>query len=491
MLDCFIRNFSIFMPSIFIFFKLLNIKITKKHTFFLLLSLVMTVSLFLSYFFTNNQSLNWLCILLTLFFLMKFITQVNLSITYLTVLFSFSLSFVSFCFSSLIVTLFFSLFYYGNYSLPILFMRIITTILQFLLLNTCFHIPRLQKGMKFLYHIPFTNIGSSLCIFVIMLIIMLCKASFTLQTFTSELTILIIIAGLLLIYWWNYHITQTYRKFLRKNELDSLTLLLEERNQQILALKNENDYLAELIHKDNKTIPAITKAILESYENKTPLNLSEWETDSPLYKKLKQFYDERIEAVDTHEKKRLDFPHTGFDTIDASLSLMKSETLNAGIPFEVVLFDTAGAFIPDEITEDDFNHMLSNLLSNAFNACLDVSGASIQVYLGKKEGISTIRIYNSGNVFSIETLNNLGLARHTTHAETGGSGIGLMSIWKLKQKYKATLLIEDTVGTDTVSKSTCMNILFNYKNHYMIQSNRYKELTTYINRPDVLIISKD
>ena len=91
----------------------------------------------------------------------------------------------------------------------------------------------------------------------------------------------------------------------------------------------------------------------------------------------------------------------------------------------------------------------------------------------------------------METLNNLGLSRHTTHAHDGGSGIGLMSIWSLKQKYAATLLIDESIGADATSTCTCMNILFNHKNHYMIQSNRYKELTAYINRSDVMIISKD
>ena len=89
----------------------------------------------------------------------------------------------------------------------------------------------------------------------------------------------------------------------------------------------------------------------------------------------------------------------------------------------------------------------------------------------------------------METLNNLGLSRHTTHAHDGGSGIGLMSIWSLKQKYAATLLIDESISADTASTYTYMNILFNHKNHYIIQSNRHKELTAYINRPDVRIIS--
>ena len=491
MLEIPIKYFFIFITSVYTFYKILNITPRNKNIQLLLLFFSSVISISITLLSNDQQALRILISFTMFFLIIAIIEKLPLTLTYITSLFAFAFSYIVFTISIIFTSLILLPFYRINYEIPWFLIQTFIGIMQFILIYVCFHIPRLRKGMTFIYNVPSANIGSTLCIVLIMLIIITIQTENENFFYMLKFFSAILISSILLIYWWNYHITQTYRKFLRKNELDSLNLLLEERNQQILALKGENDYLAELIHKDNKMIPPITKAILESHENKTPLDLSEWETDSPLYKKLKQFYDERIEAVDTHEKKRLDFPHTGFDTIDASLSLMKSETLNAGIPFEVVLFDSLRSTIPDEITEDDFNHMLSNLLSNAFNACLDVSRASIQVYLGKKEGILTVRIYNSGNVFNIETLNDLGLSRHTTHADTGGSGIGLMSIWKLKQKYKATLLIEDTVGTDSVSKSTCMNILFNHKNHYIIQSNRYKELTTYINRPDVMIISKD
>ena len=91
----------------------------------------------------------------------------------------------------------------------------------------------------------------------------------------------------------------------------------------------------------------------------------------------------------------------------------------------------------------------------------------------------------------METLKNLGLRRHTTHSETGGSGIGLMDIWMLKEKYKATLLIDEITNASFSETYTCVNILFNHKNHYIIQSDRHKELSAYINRPDLMIISKD
>ena len=482
------RNFFILIVAIYSFYKLLNLNsLTKRTTLFLTVSSFI-VSVISSLLFLSNWSLNWLCILFMFFLLMKTSTKLRFSIVYVTSLFSCALSIIAFNLSGIIVALILVPFQYGNYTLPWLLVHIFIGTIQFLLLYCCFHIPRLKKGMAFLYNIPSNTIGSAFCLFTIMSVIILCQSKIFDERLTVSICTIIFILGFFIIYWWNYHITQTYRKFLHKNELDALNRLIKKQNQEILYYKGEADYLAELIHRDNKILPAITRTILYSYENHIPLDLSEWETASPLYDKLKQLYDERMDALETHQKKALNCPPTSFDTVNATLSYMKSEAQNAGIPFHVVPFDDLVSTIPEKISEDDFNHMLSDLLANALNACRNVSNASIQVYLGKMDGISTIKICNTRNVFDVETLNCLGLARHTTHPDTGGSGIGLMSIWRIKQKYAATLLIDENIDTDTASTYTYMNILFNGKNHYIIQSNRHKALVESINRPDVMII---
>ena len=179
--------------------------------------------------------------------------------------------------------------------------------------------------MTFLYNIPSNTIGSAFCLFTIVSVIILCQSKKYSDRLIASTYILVFILGLLLLYWWNYHITKIYRKFLHKNELDTLNRLIEKQNQEILYYKGDADYLAELIHRDNKMIPAITRTILYSYENHIPLDLSEWKTASPLYDKLKQLYDERMDALETHQKKVSDCSPTGFDTVNATLSYMKSE----------------------------------------------------------------------------------------------------------------------------------------------------------------------
>ena len=345
--------------------------------------------------------------------------------------------------------------------------------------------------MQFLYHIPSNNIGSTLCIVLIMLVIMFCQSKRSIEFYTLKCTALTLIFAFLLIYWWNYHITQTYRKYTKNNDINTLNLLLEEKNKEIELLRQDNDTLSRAIHKDNNMIPIIYHAIIESYENQTPLDFSKWDFDSVMYQNLKQLYSERGGLLKEQEQRRNPLPQTAFQLVNAAISFMYVDAKEAGIPFQVVLFDDLTSTIPEKIAVEDFSHLLSDLLSNALNACRDAVSPSIQIYLGKTEGISSIRICNNGSIFHRDVLQNLGLARYTTHPETGGSGIGLMDIWKTKEKYKATLLIEEITEASSSEIYTCINILFNRKNHYIIQSDRYRELSTYINRPDIMIIAKE
>ena len=489
MLTCLIRNLFVMLVSVYTFYKLLNIKPQNKNIQIFLVVYSFTVSLCASFLFTANQSLNWLSILFSFFFIVKCIEHTNLYVSYNAVLFSFSLSFTTFSLSAIIVGLILTPIFYGKYEMPWVLIRLLIGIVHTFLIFSCFRIPRLRKGMKFLHYIPTYNLGLVACISLFMLFIMFCELKTQAETYIYFFMSISLFLGFLLIYWWNYHLTQTYRKLARKNELDSLNLLLEERSQQILYLKSENDKLARLIHKDNKLIPALSMAIMDSYENRTAPDLSTMETESPLLVQLKQLYDERTRTLADYQQEIKHLPQTAFDSVNAVLSYMQAESLRNHIPYEVVLFDSLASTVPAEITEEDFNHMLSDLLANAVNACKDIPSASIQVYLGKMEGISTIRIYNTGNSFDIGVLKDLGLARHTTHADAGGSGIGLMDIWKLKEQYRATLLIDETVDGPVIY--TCVNILFNHKKHYIIQSDRHRQLSTYINRPDIMIISKE
>ncbi len=491
MLICLTRNFFILINAIYIFFRILNITKIKKIQQIMLFSVSGLISLFAGFTFINNQSFNWLFIILFFFSIMLVCNNFGILTTWISTLISFALSFIMFSISTLIFAVFLIPLFYEKYEIYLLPIRISVGMLQSLFVYYCFRIPRLKKGMSFLYNIPFNNIGSLSSILLFICIILFSNHKNYTETFILKFSFIILSLSFLLIYWWNYHITQTYLKFSKNNTLDTLSLLLEEKEQQIAYLKSENDKLARIIHKDNKILPALCMALPDAGSQTAGFMVEEKQEQTTLHAKLRQLYEERKETLENYQKEILRLPQTAFDSVNALLSYMQAEAGKAGTGFGVVLSDNLSSTIPAEISEDDFTHVLSDLLANAVNACRGINGTDIRVTMGKAEHMSVLTVRNTGQLFPPEVLQDLGKKRHTTHADTGGSGIGLMDIWEIKKRYRATLLIEETLGTAEQLPSVTMRLLFNHKNHYIIQSERSKELTATINRPDVMIMARD
>ena len=171
MLKCFIRNFSILLVAFYTFYKLLNITPNSKRMQIFHVFLITFTSFLAAALFISNQSLNWVFISLCFILSVKHLTKTSLLTAYLGTLFSLSFSFITFSISTLIWTFTLLPFYNGEYKLSLLIIRIFIAIIQFLLIYSCFRIPRLHKGMTFLYHISSGNIGSAICLFLIMLIV--------------------------------------------------------------------------------------------------------------------------------------------------------------------------------------------------------------------------------------------------------------------------------------------------------------------------------
>ena len=206
---------------------------------------------------------------------------------------------------------------------------------------------------------------------------------------------------------------------------------------------------------------------------------------------LKILYDDCLEILTGYEKNLLPIPSTGFSSVNAVLIFMQKNAHQLGIRYQFMLTDSLSAIIPSVISEKDFSHLLSDLLDNAIIATKDSPSGTIQIHMGYFDSIYTLKIFNTGQPFAINVLQNLGINRHTTHHSSGGSGIGMMDLWQLKQKYLFTLLIDETTESGSQVPSTTINILFHKKNHFIIQTDRYKELVTSVNRLDLLILSKE
>ena len=112
----------------------------------------------------------------------------------------------------------------------------------------------------------------------------------------------------------------------------------------------------------------------------------------------------------------------------------------------------------------------------------------ILVKFGQLQNSFIVEVSDSGKQFQTEIFQDFGLKPHTTYDGKGGSGIGLMDIWKLKKQYKASLVISE-YDSPAYSYSKRISIIFDKKKHYIIQTYRKKDIQRIQIRGDLYIFS--
>lgn len=486
-----IRYSLILISSCYIFLKLLNISSFSNYQKIKMALISFITSLCASFLFSDVAPLHLLFIMFWFNLSIKLITKLPLSVVYTTTIFSFSLSYIALNFASIVLSLILAPFYYGKYDLPLIPVLVVNGIIQIAFILYFFHVPRIRKGMTFLYHIPSGNIGSALCMFLIILLITFYSTASYYRALLWIFPISILLLGFVLVYWWNFHLTQTYRKYLKTSELNSLHQTIDKKNLELEHLKAEYDKLSRIIHKDNKLIPALATAVDGFLDNQTklpPLDLSQY--GQTLRLQLNELYDERFEALEQYQQRSFPLPTTGICSLDAILQFMQQKAASHNIRFQLSLSENYSHLISHIISEKDCVHLLSDLIENAIIATKGSPIRTIEIEFSYSNSVYAIRVYDTGAPFPIETLRDFGLKQNTTHSDTGGSGIGLMDIWSIKEKYKATLLI-DEVCSKPDKQHTGISILFNEKNHFIIHSDRYNELVENINRFDLKMIERD
>ena len=129
------------------------------------------------------------------------------------------------------------------------------------------------------------------------------------------------------------------------------------------------------------------------------------------------------------------------------------------------LYDAKDAIIAVESRGEEGGKILVNLLMQNENYCID--------------------IYDNGVDFDVDTLSKLGLERVTTHADTGGSGIGFMTTFETLKKAYASLIITEFENKTSFSKS--ISFRFDGESAFIIRSYRGEELNKGITRNDIMI----
>lgn len=421
----------------------------------------------------------------------------TITVVFTTTMLSYAICYICFFIPTLFVTIMLTpivAYFIDITTLPVTFLQFFISFLQCTLCYFLFRIKRFQNGIPLLHNPFVTKTGVFLGALFLCCHMFFSTGSSKMQAESDFFLILALLFSLILLVlffvWWQSEIHHSYLLQVKTHECDSLEKQLAYYQEKMDALEKDNAELSKLIHRDNKLIPSMQLAVHDflncSLKGNTE-NLSR--QGEALLHQLETEMSERSSMVTilSHSQKRL--PRTNILSIDQLLSYFLQRCDNDGITFDCSFFGNV-SFIPEKaLSEKELSTLLADLLENALIATKHNHGKHILLHMGILDDCAFVEVWDSGQLFPKEVLYYWGQKRYTTHKGHGGSGIGMMVIYELLQKYHASFLIDETVSNENFYTKK-VTAIFDAKSRYHLYSKRSPEELAYLSlRGDLKIFS--
>ena len=438
-----IKAFFILLSSVYTYGRILNIHLNRK-TYFITILFSLLSSLTMR--FTQNSISPYSILLMSLFVTLfcSIIYKKKLSLSLCLSILSIGSSYA--LFASLVFITSPISFLILLYKLPEHFSAIIVLfiigLLQNILLYFLFQTKRLCNGIPEIANAFPENTS----IFIALLLIVFSSALFI--EANPKRTYLLLFAfilalGIIIWLWWQKTIQTTYINKNNSQQIDILEGKLQERDAEL-------ERLSKIIHKDNKLLAALELSTREILTDTSS------EKAQSLLQELNRFSKERSETLHAYESGHETLPETGLFSVDTMLGYLHQRALKHKIDFQLNL-EGEIAGITDVISEEDLRTIIADLGENAIIATRESEVKNIRLSIERKTDGYALYFYDSGEPFAAEVLENFGKQRCTTHAETGGSGIGLVTTSELTAKYQGEFYITDEDITQPYTK--CVVVL--------------------------------
>ena len=324
-----------------------------------------------------------------------------------------------------------------------LFIVSIFSVLMILLTFLIFKIKKLKKRI-----VPITNddVYEKL-LFISVLSIFGMTLTFTTNgasAFLEIAFIFILFCCLSIILGWRKMTANSYRKNILDRNVEVLEYSAREYNAERERLAEQNRELAKIIHRDNKLLPAMelsVRSLLERYPDDKQAK--------ELLQGLNKLFAERANAVESFRSEATILQTSGDVTIDSVLGFLNAKAADYKVEFTAEAEEGAVEFFREQFKElTDFNAILCDLGENALIAAKHVENGKVKAVLDYAGGIATLKLYDNGALFDEKVIAELGRTEITTHKNDGGSGIGLVTAFKILKKYSASICIDEVLADD-------------------------------------------
>ena len=324
-----------------------------------------------------------------------------------------------------------------------LFIVSIFSVLMILLTLLIFKIKKIKKRI-----VPITNddVYEKL-LFISVLSIFGMTLTFTTDreaTFLEIGFIFISFCCLSIILGWRKMTANSYRKNILDRNVEVLEYSAREYNAERERLAEQNSELAKIIHRDNKLLPAMelsVRSLLERYPDDKQAK--------ELLQGLNKLFAERANAVESFRSEATILQTSGDVTIDSVLGFLNAKAADYKVEFTAEAEEGAVEFFREQFNElTDFNAILCDLGENALIAARHAENGKVKAVLDYAGGIATLKLYDNGAPFDEKVIAEMGRTEITTHKNDGGSGIGLVTAFKILKKYSASICIDEVLADD-------------------------------------------
>ena len=474
-----IKPFFIFCNSLLIYRKLCRIKTTKKDLLDIPISLIFAIIVGFASSFSSGLVIPATYVLLFSYLLIKYKLNFFIGLTTICVVLAIVYCLVE---VALIVTLPISLVVFnlisnekGSTAVMLLVVGLCHLLLSFIVLKS----KKLKNSLYPNIHNTSYQILTAISL-VFLFVVSLTNSQFYDNKLAALIIVISILICLFLLFFWFKHINSTYKNHVINRNIEILENSIDELEKENLVLKEQNVKLAEIIHRDNKILPALRETVATLIESKQSKSIVALESH------LIDLSEERNDLIADYKETFTSLPTTGNLSVDAAIKFLNTKAQKEKATF---LFHTDGNVesICNKIPLTELVGLICDLGENAIISTRESASKKIYVSLVSGEESSCIEFYDSGEEFSAKALEFFGKRRYTTHKSTGGSGIGLMSIYALMEKYKFSFELNET---NVYPYSKAIKITFDNCKQIIINSKRKEIIDLAKEREDFILINE-
>lgn len=482
----FIRYFFICLCSTYSYYKIQNIGFRKIPNFLVLFLNAFLISIN-TFLLSDSEAVFRIISMVAInFFILTIWYNISFDKSLFTIVISYGLSYVLLYLAiPLICFIYILVFKYKNL-IPYNYAHIPVGIFQFFLTISLFKNIRLRNGISSM--LKHRKIYHGIILSLVFIFAIAYTSCHTKETLINQfiINIFFLTFSISFLYYWQHRITQTYLEKLRLANEKSLENEIAELQEDLKTLQADNHRLTQIVHKDNKLVPAMETTVLEFLQSANVLSPEELVSrGNELCQTLQEMAKERKGILSSLPPTNNSLPSSGLIAIDGLLSYMEKRATEGHIKYKVKTDENIKDLILATLSEDDLRHLLSDLIENAIIATNHSELLKqISIHLGSLQDKLLLEISDSGIPFNPETYQHFGYEHCSSHPEDGGTGTGLMDIWSIKKKYKASLYIYEYESSSNVYTKK-ISYLFDSKNHFLLKTYRDKEIKNSLIRGDL------